>query len=109
MQTFRLIPTLGLKTSVPQNSPTLLKPLAEGIVQAHACDGTLNVDYHRIRDTCNKARGKVLWSNSAVGTPTRCLGLHHLYDGTNHAYWIVYDGDIYRYDSSLDPQEVEFT
>ena len=98
-------PTLGLKTNVPHTDPSLFKWVAQGVAQTHCVDGR-NIDFDRKRNTCSKSEGRSEWSNDAVGTPSNCLGIFELYDGSNRVVWMMYDGDVYRYDSSRDPQEV---
>ena len=105
MKSLILYPILGLKTNVPYTDPSLFKWLGEGVAQSHCVDGR-NIDFARTRNACSKSEGLGNWSNDAVATPSYCQGIFELYDGTNRVIWMVYDGDVYRYDSSRDPQEV---
>jgi hypothetical protein len=105
MQSFIIKPILGLKTNVAPNDPSLFQMVGDYTALTHCVDGR-NVDYGRTRNACAKSVGTAEWSNSAIGSPTNCLGIFELYDGTNRTYWMVYDGDVYRYDSGRDPQEV---
>ena len=105
MDNFVLHPILGLKTNCPHTDPELFQWISERVARGHCVDGR-NIDFNRIRNTCSKSEGMGEWSNDAVATPTTCNGIFELYDGTNRVIWMVYDGDVYRYDSSRDPQEV---
>ena len=82
----------------------LMKPVENGFA-VHCVDGR-NISLDRVRNATSKSMGRAEWSNSAIGSPTYCLGIFELYDGANRAIWIVYDGDVYRYDGSRDPAEV---
>ena len=105
MQSFIIKPVLGLKTNVAYDDPSLFEYIGDNMALTYCVDGR-NVDYGRTRNACAKSVGVSEWSNTAVSSPSYCLGIFELYDGTNRVYWIIYDGDVYRYDSSRDPQEV---
>ncbi len=106
MQSFILYPVLDLRTNVPLTDPSLLQPVGQNAVRAHCVDGR-NIDFTRTRNCCSKSEGRAQWSNTAIGTPTNCNGIFELYDGTNRVVWIAYDGDVYRYDGSRDPAEIQ--
>jgi hypothetical protein len=108
MDTFSLHPTLGLKTDVAEDDPTLFKQFGRGVA-AHCVDG-LNISFNRTRNATTKSFGYSEWSNSATDTaPSNCNGIFELFDGSNRKIWIAYDGDMFRYDGSRDPQEVADT
>ena len=104
MESFILYPVLGLRTNFGNYSQGLLKPIENGFA-SYCVDGR-NISLDRVRMATSKSQGRSEWSNSAVGTPSYCLGIFELYDGSNRVIWMVYDGDVYRYDGSRDPQEV---
>jgi hypothetical protein len=105
MRSFEILPILGLKTNVAADDPSLFQPAGEGRALTHCVEGR-NIDFGRTRNACAKSAGVSAWSNSAVSTPTNCLGIFELYDGSNRVVWMAYDGDMYRYDGSRDPAEV---
>jgi len=109
MNSFYLYPILGLKTNVPYTDPSLLNFIGEGAAQAHCVDGR-NIDFGRTRNACSKSEGRAKWSNTATASKSNCLGIFELYDGSNRVVWIVvwivYDGNVYRYDGSRDPGEI---
>ena len=105
MNTFTIIPVLGLKTSVPQNDATLLQSVGDNVALSHDVGG-VNVDYKRKFNAATKSWGYFQWSNSANAQATKCLGLFELYDGTNRNYLYFDNGKVYKYDSSLDPVEI---
>jgi hypothetical protein len=107
---FRMIPILGLKNNVPADDPSLFQFINENTAYTHDTGG-INVDYQRQKNTCTKSYGYTAWSNTAVGTPTRCLGMFELSDYTtgNRDNIIIYDGDVYVYDGNKDPAEVTDT
>jgi len=108
MQTFTLYPILGLKTDVGEDDPSLFKQFGRGVA-AHCVDG-LNISFNRKRNATTKSFGYSEWSNTATDTsPSNCNGIFELFDGSNRKIWIAYDGNMYRYDGSRDPQEVEDT
>ncbi|MHC4748395.1 MAG: hypothetical protein ACYTFW_00840 [Planctomycetota bacterium] len=106
MDSFIIYPILGLKSSVPYTDPSLLRPVGSNAAEAHCVDCQF-IDFSRNRNACSKSKGRAQWSSSAVSTPTYCSGIFEVYDGSNRTLWIAYDGDMYRYDASRDPQEVE--
>jgi hypothetical protein len=105
MESFEIIPILGLMTNVPQDDPALFQQAGDRRALTHCVEGR-NIDFGRTRNACAKSQGVAEWSNTAIGTPTNCLGIFELYDGSNRVVWIAYDGDMYRYDGSRDPVEV---
>ena len=105
MNSFRIVPALGLKTNVPENDPTLFKFISDNLAITHCVDG-MNVDFATVRNACSKSKGKAQWDNTATAQATRCLGMFEFYDGTNRDKWYVDNGHIYRYDSSRDPQRI---
>jgi hypothetical protein len=105
MKSFILYPTLGLKTNVPYTDPSLFRWIDENSAQCYCVDGRY-IDLARTRNACSKSEGSTQWSNSATASTTYCLGIFELYDGTNRVMWMVYDGNVYRYDSSRDPGEI---
>jgi len=106
MQSFKIIPILGLKNSVPQDDPSLFKIVDKWgkIAMTHDTDG-INVTYTRERNAVSKAYGYQEWSNTANAQATRCMGLFELYDGTHrdHCFWD--NGKFYVYDNSYDPAD----
>lgn len=107
MLSFSLLPVLGLKTNVPPDDPTLLKPVSEGVAASHAVDGK-NFRVNDERGSTTKAPGKLVWSNSATASTTNCLGMFELNDGTNRTHWVFMgdnssNGRVFRYDGSRDP------
>lgn len=98
----RILPILGTKTNVPMDDVTLLKPVTQDMMLAHDVGG-LNVDYQRRRQSCSKAMGSIQWDSSATAQATKCLGLFHLYDGSNRNYIYVDNGKVYVFDGSFAP------
>jgi len=108
MAKYTLYPILGLKSDVGENDPTLFRQFADGFA-CHCVDGR-NISFNRTRNATGKSEGYAQWSNSATDTsPSNCLGIFELFDGSNRKVWIAYDGNMYRYDGSRDPQEVADT
>ena len=110
MESFRILPILGLKTNVPENDLSLFKPLAEGVAATYCVDG-VNFSMTRNLNSTTKSYGKTLWSHTATADALRCLGMFELYDGTNRTFWVmmgdnVSKGRIFRYDSSRDPVRI---
>lgn len=105
MQSFTIIPILGRKISVPQNDPSLFQFLNEETALTHDVGG-LNFDLGRKRNTCSKAYGYVIFSNSANASATKCLGLYELYDGTNRNHFYFDNGKVYLFDSGFDQDDV---
>jgi len=105
MNSFKIIPALGLKTNVPENDPTLFKFITEGLALVHCVDG-INVDFSTVRNACSKSKGKTMWSNSANSQATKCLGMFEYYDGSNRDKWFADNGHLFRYDSARDPQRM---
>jgi len=105
MNSFKIIPALGLKTDVPQNDPTLFKFINDDSALTYCVDG-LNVDFATVRNACSKSKGKTVWSNSANSSATKCQGMFEFYDGSNRDKWFVDNGQLFRYDSSRDPVRV---
>jgi hypothetical protein len=105
MAKFKIIPILGLKTSVPQDDYSLFRPLGEGIAYTHDTGG-INVDYQRKHNTATKAYGYTKYANSANAQATRCMGLFELETGTTRDYIFFDNGKVYYLDSSLDPIEI---
>ena len=113
MQSFRILPILGLKTNVPENDLTLFKPVGEGVAATYCVDG-INFSMTRNLNATTKGYGKTAWSNSATADALRCLGMFELYDGTNRTFWAMMGdnsskGRIFRYDSSRDPIRIADT
>jgi len=106
METFKIIPVLGLKTSVAQNDITLFKMVGENVALTHDVGG-VNVDYKRKHNACTKAWGSYQWSNSANAQATKCMGLFELYDGSGNRNYIYFDnGLVYYFDSNSDQVEI---
>ena len=105
MQSFKIIPILGLKTSVPQNDPSLFQHIADGVALTHDVGG-VNVDYKRKFNACTKSWGYSQWSNSATSEATKCMGLFELYDGANRNHIYFDNGKVYYYDTGVDPVEI---
>jgi hypothetical protein len=104
MAEFIVYPILGLKTDVGEDDPSLFKKHGHGFA-CHCVDGEY-FSNNRVRNAASRAFGYTEWGNSAVSSPSNCLGVFELYDGSNRKIWVAYDGDMYRYDGSRDPQEV---
>jgi hypothetical protein len=110
MQSFKIIPSLGIKNDVEQDDPTMFRWLGEGFAHAHCVDGR-NFDVSRRRGASSKAVGRGLFSNSAAATTQTCLGIFELYDGTNRVLWTAMgdgssNGRLFRYDASRDPVRI---
>jgi len=105
MNSFKIIPALGLKTNVPENDPTLFKFINDDSALVYCVDG-MNVDFASVQNACSKSKGKAAWSNSANGTATKCLGLFEFYDGSNRDHWFADNGQLFRFDSSRDPVRI---
>jgi len=105
MQTFKIIPILGLKTSVSQDDPTLFQQVGENVALTHDTGG-LNVDYERKRNSVTKAFGYTAWSNSAISSPARCHGLFELDDDSNRDNLIFEAGRVFYYDATPDPVQL---
>ena len=106
MMSFILKPWMGLKTNVPQNDPSLFQMVGDNVAIAYCVDG-LNVDFNRIKNSCSKSEGRAQWSNSAVDSAAKCLGLFYFNNGSNTARY-YFDGTasggrVFRYDGSRDP------
>jgi len=106
MKSFKIIPVLGLKTSVAQNDPTLFRGVSEGVAMTHDVGG-VNVDYKRKHNAATKSWGLYQWSNSANAQATKCMGLYELYDSSGNRNYIYFDnGLVYQFDSGLDQDEI---
>jgi hypothetical protein len=110
MQSYTILPILGMKSNVPANDPSLIRPITEGVVAAHCVDCS-NVSFSDPRHATSKGPGKTQWSNSATTSTTTCLGMFESYDGTNRAHWLFMgdgssNGRVFRYDGSRDPARV---
>lgn len=105
MAKFRIIPILGLKTSVPQNDYSLFRPVGEGIAYTHDTGG-LNVDYQRKTNAATKAKGYTKYAATANAQATRCMGLFELQAGSTRDYIFFDNGKVYYLDSSLNPVEI---
>ncbi|GAF88115.1 unnamed protein product, partial [marine sediment metagenome] len=98
MQSYILYPILGLKTDAAYDDPGLLQPVREGFA-SYCVDGR-NISFNRVANATSKSFGVAEWSNAAIATPSYCLGIFELFDGTNRVVWIAYDGDMHRYAST---------
>jgi len=105
METFKIIPILGLKTSVPQNDPSLFQSIGERVALTHDVGG-VNLDYKRKFNACTKSWGYKQWSTSATAQATKCMGLFELYDGVNRDHIYFDNGKAYYYDTGIDPVEI---
>lgn len=105
MESFYIYPILGLKTSVAQSDASLFQMISQNTAAVHCVEGR-NIDFGRTQNACAKSVGQAIWSNSATASTTTCLGIFYLDDGTNVTYWIIYDGNVYRYNGTRDPVEV---
>ena len=101
MEELKIIPTLGLKTDVPPDDPSLFEFLTTdgSVVKTHDVGG-VNVSYRRRHNTATKSEGYIQWSSSATAQATRCLGLFSIYDGTYRDYFFVDNGRVYYYNTS---------
>ena len=107
MDSFRILPILGLKTNVPENDLTMFKAISEGVAATYCADG-INFSMNRNLNSTTKSFGKTKWSNSATATSLFCLGLFELYDAGQRTFWMMTGdnaskGRIFRFDSSRDP------
>jgi hypothetical protein len=110
MESFRILPILGLKTNVPENDLSLFKPVAENVAATYCVDG-INFSMIRNMNATTKGYGKTKWSNSAAATATNCLGLFEFYDAGQRALWMMCGdgaskGRIFKFDSSRDPVRI---
>ena len=88
MESFEILPILGLKTNTSQDDLSLFQMVGERRAATYCVEGR-NVDFGRTRNSCSKADGVAEWSNTAVGTPTNCQGIFELFDGSNRVIWMV--------------------
>lgn len=102
MESFKIIPILGRKTSVPQNSPSLFRQEGENTWFTHDVGG-LNFDLGRVRNACSKSNGYSVWSNSANAQATKCLGLFEIDVAGTLDHFFFDNGKVFVYDASLDP------
>ena len=110
MESFRILPILGLKTNVPENDLSLFKPVGTGIAATYCVDG-MNFSMTRNLNATTKSYGKTVWSNEATEDALNLLGMFELYDGTNRSFWVMTGdnsskGRIFRYDSNRDPVRI---
>ena len=103
---FKIIPTLGRKTDVPHDDPTLFRFLNEEgtVVQTHDVGG-INFDLTRDKRAASKAYGSVQWSGAANSKNTNCVGMFELYDGTNRDHIMFDAGRFFVFDSNAKPYE----
>lgn len=102
LNSFKIIPILGLKTDVPINDPSLFRFSGNNVALTHDTGGQ-NVSYVRKRNACTKALGYIQGSNSATAQATKCLGLFELVSGSNRDLIYFDNGKCYVYDGSNDP------
>jgi hypothetical protein len=113
-QRFRIVPVGGLRTSVPQDDISLLKPVSEGTVVSHDVGGQ-NVDYQRTRNTCSKSCGYTPITTAPIANAVQCQGLFELWDGANRDLIVFYDGIGYYIHpdtgtpTRITPTDVEFS
>jgi len=106
MESFTILPLLGLKTSVPQNDLSLFQGIDKGFAITHAVDGT-NFDFQRTTNACNKTKGTAHISSSKIADPTGCQGLFNVDDGTNNEIFIWEHGNTYHLNlSTYVPEEI---
>jgi hypothetical protein len=110
MESFRILPILGLKTNVPENDLSLFKTVAENVAATYCVDG-INFSMTRNMNATTKGYGKIKWSNTASATAQNCLGLFELYDAGNRSFWMMAGdnaskGRVFRFDSSRDPERI---
>lgn len=97
---FTIRPTLGLKTDVPGNDPTLFKG------DACHCVEMQNVDLNRYRNASTKATGRTQYSAAANAQATKCLGLMELRgSAVDHLFWD--NGKFYYLNSSREWTNVD--
>lgn len=108
MEEFKIYPILGLKSNIPHNDPSLFKEYGDGVA-CHCVDG-INIDFTRKLNATSKSQGQILWSNTAVTDPQKCLGLFYFDNDATTAQWRVESttsgGRIYKYDGSRDPVRI---
>ena len=110
MESFRILPILGLKTNVPENDLSLFKSLGEGISATYCVEG-VNFSMTRNLNSTTKSFGKTKWSNSVTSDALNCLGLFELYDAGNRTFWMMTGdnaskGRVFRFNSSRDPVRI---
>lgn len=106
LQTFKIIPILGLKNDVPADDPTMFQTVAEMIALTHDTGG-LNYSLKRQRNVCTKSEGYSAWSNSAPSSPSKCNLLFELDDGVNRDNLLFESGGVFYYDGSQDPTQIQ--
>lgn len=104
---YTIRPILGLKTNVPEDSPSLFVPIGDAEAATYCVGPSANFDIYRNPEACTKAYGFIQWSNTATAQATKCLGLFELYDGTNLNHIFIDNGKFYKYDASRDPGVIE--
>lgn len=105
-------PTFGRKNDVPADDESLVRAIdAQGMsFTAYEVDGS-NTSYRRQKSACSKSYGYTAFSNSVITsvsgvTISGCLGLHELDDGVNVDNLYFDKGQVFYYDSSDDPQQL---
>jgi len=100
-------PILGLKNSCAPDSIEMYKAFDQygEVIGIFIADGQ-NVEFSREHTAINKAFGYATWSHTAIGTPSLCMGLHEIFDGTNRDYIFFDHGKVYYYDGTKDPVEI---
>lgn len=108
MQTFKIIPILGLKTDVAINDPSLFSFVSDtGNVALTHDTGGQNMTYSRKRNACTKEYGYTQWSNSANAQATKCLGLFELVSGSTVDHIYFDNGKMFVFDASNNPAVIE--
>ena len=105
MESYSIVPILGLKSNVSQNDPSLFQAASETIAITHCID-SLNVDYQRVRNACSKSAGKVKYNPSAIASPDHCQGLFQTKSGTTITQYFFDNGRFYYLDGALAFQQV---
>ncbi len=100
LESFMIIPILGYKSSVPQNDPSLLQAIGQGV--AYTCDvGGINYDLSRKRNACTKSSGYSKLNETPTTQGSKCLGLFELKSGATYDYIVINNGKFYVIDSNF--------
>ena len=107
MKYLTIKPILGLKNNCAPDSIDMYKALDERgqAIATHAAGGQ-NVEFTRERMSTNKAYGYAMWNKDLIPTPSLCMGLKEIFNGTLRDLIIFDHGKVYYYDVDKDPAEI---
>ena len=105
MESFFIIPVLGLKSNVSQNDPSLIQSVSDNIAITHCID-SMNVDYQRVRNACSKSLGRIKYNASAIASPSHCQGIFQTKSGATITQFYFDNGRVYYLDGSLVFQQI---